>query len=65
MPRLSYEYTKSVLERVSFDSTLFYKELKKAIGNLLPYEVELLKKWLLNFTSEKPELQEYDSILNP
>ena len=51
------DYTKSILERVSFDPALFYKELQKAIRSLLPYEREQLKVWLLNFTKEKPELK--------
>lgn len=57
MSRLMFDYTKSVLERVSFDSKLFLKELEKAIKVLLPYEVEQLTEWLINFTSEKPELR--------
>lgn len=57
MSRMVYEYTKTVLERVSFDSVLFEKELEKAIRNLLPYEVEDLRIWLLVFTDEKPELK--------
>ncbi|MBK8599988.1 MAG: hypothetical protein IPN80_05010 [Flavobacterium sp.] len=64
MPRMIYDYTKSVLERVSFDPVLFCKELRKAIKNLLPYELEQLRKWLQNFTSEKPELQQYITIVN-
>ena len=64
MPRMIYDYTKSVLERVSFDPILFCKELRKAIKALLPYELEQLKKWLTNFTTEKPELQQYISIVN-
>ncbi len=52
-----YEYTTMVLERVSFDAILFEKELQKAIRNLLPYEVDLLRNWLLVFTDEKPELK--------
>ena len=59
MPRMIYDYTKSVLERVSFDPKLFCKELKKAIKNLLPYEIEQLRKWLEKFTNEKPELRQY------
>jgi len=59
-----YDYTKSVLERVSFDPVLFLKELKKAIKNLLPYELEQLKKWLLNYTNEKPELRPCVEILS-
>lgn len=58
MSRLIYDYTKSVLERVSFDTILFCKELDKAIKMLLPYEIEQLTEWLLNFTKEKPELKQ-------
>ncbi|MES2239974.1 MAG: hypothetical protein V4497_06905 [Bacteroidota bacterium] len=57
MPRMIYDYTKSILERVSFAPDLFVKELKKAVRNLLPYEIEHLKNWLLFYTKEKPELQ--------
>ncbi|MBC5838682.1 hypothetical protein [Flavobacterium muglaense] len=57
MSRMIYDYTKEVLERVSFNTELFIKELKKAVKNLLPYELESLKQWLDFFTSEKPELQ--------
>ena len=58
MPRLSYDYTKNVLEKVSFDIKLFAKELKKAVRTLLPYELEQLREWLLQFTKEKPELRQ-------
>lgn len=58
MSRMIYDYTKEVLERVSFNSELFTKELKKAIKNLLPYEMEQLKKWLVYYTSERPELKQ-------
>ncbi|MBP8157114.1 MAG: hypothetical protein KAX93_01940 [Flavobacterium sp.] len=64
MPRMIYDYTKSVLERVSFDPTLFAKELKKAVKNLLPYEIEQLKKWLQYFTQEHPELQQCLKVVN-
>ncbi|MEN9337124.1 MULTISPECIES: hypothetical protein [Flavobacterium] len=57
MPRAIYEFTKSVLERVSFDAVLFCKELEKAVRVLLPYEVEELTQWVLQFTEEKPELR--------
>jgi len=59
-----YDYTKSVLERVSFDPALFAKELKKAIRNLLPYELEQLKRWLQFFTKEKPELTKCLLVIN-
>ncbi|MCZ8198715.1 MAG: hypothetical protein O9267_14015 [Flavobacterium sp.] len=64
MSRLIYDYTKSVLERVSFDAILFCKELDKAVRVLLPYEVEQLTEWLLNFTQEKPELRQCLLIIN-
>lgn len=64
MSRMIYDYTKSVLERVSFDPILFCKELRKAIKNLLPYEIEQLRKWLKNFTNEKPELKQYIGIVS-
>ncbi len=56
MARAMFDYTKTVLERVSFDSNLFSKELKKALTRLLPYEIEELKIWLLQLTLQKPEL---------
>lgn len=52
-----YDYTKSVLERVSFDPVLFIKELRKAVKALLPYELEQLRNWLVYFTDEKPDLK--------
>lgn len=64
MSRMIYDYTKSVLERVSFDPVLFMKELKKAIRSLLPYEIEKLCKWLDYFISEKPELQPCLIVIN-
>lgn len=58
MPRQIYLYTKSILERVSFDAKLFCKELEKATRMLLPYEMDQLREWLLSFTQEKPELRQ-------
>ena len=57
MSRKIYDYSKLVLERVSFDAQLFAKELQKALDLLLPFEIEQLKDWLINFTKEKPELR--------
>lgn len=50
-------YTKNILESVSFDTQLFCKELEKALKLLLPYEIEQLTDWLINYTIEKPELR--------
>lgn len=58
MARAMLEYTKTVLQKVSFDVKLFTKELKKAISRLLPYEIEELKRWLQRFILDKPELQQ-------
>jgi hypothetical protein len=64
MSKAMFDYTKSVLERVSFDVTLFCKELEKAIKTLLPYEMEQLREWLLHFIIEKPELKHCLVIIN-
>jgi hypothetical protein len=58
MSKIMFDYTKSILERVSFNPVLFLKELEKAIKTLLPYEMEQLEEWLLKFTIGKPELKE-------
>ncbi|MDX6747148.1 hypothetical protein SHK09_10130 [Polaribacter sp. PL03] len=56
MARAMFEYTKTVLKKVSFNSELFCKELKKGLESLLPYEVDELTIWLRSFTANKPEL---------
>lgn len=64
MKRTMFDYTKTILESVSFDPLLFCKELEKALKMLLPYEVEQLTDWLLSFTSEKPELRQCLVLIN-
>lgn len=39
------EYIKMILQKVSFDKSLFEKELKKAIAMLVPEEIKQLKSW--------------------
>ena len=56
MARAIFEYTKTVLKKVSFDAELFCKELEKAINRLLPFEIDELRIWLVQFTVNKPEL---------
>lgn len=56
MARAMYEYTKTVLEKVSFSVELFSRELQKALVRLLPYELDELKHWLKQFTRENPHL---------
>ena len=58
MPRAMLEYTKTVLQKVSFDAKLFTKEVKKAVSLLLPQEIEELKIWLKQFIDDKPELHQ-------
>lgn len=57
MPRKIYNYSKLILESVSFDLKLFNKELLKAIKQLQPFEIEKLKLWLVDFVKEKPDLR--------
>ena len=64
MKRTMFDYSKTILERVSFDPLLFCKELEKALKMLLPYEVEQLTDWLLNFTNGKPELRQCLVLVN-
>ncbi|WP_073245134.1 hypothetical protein [Maribacter aquivivus] len=58
MSKSMLEYSKTVLKKVSFDTLLFCKELKKALTTLLPEEVEELKIWIESFITDKPELQQ-------
>ncbi|PKH51329.1 hypothetical protein CXF68_11830 [Tenacibaculum sp. Bg11-29] len=56
MARAMYEYTKTVLKKVSFNTDLFKRELEKALNRLLPYEIDELAIWLRQFTANKPDL---------
>ena len=56
MARAILDYSKTVLKKVSFDLELFSKELEKAVKRLLPFEIEELRLWLLQFTVDRPEL---------
>ncbi|MDG1038632.1 MAG: hypothetical protein P8P15_09165 [Polaribacter sp.] len=63
MARAMFEYTKTVLKKVSFNSDLFCKEVEKALCRLLPYEIDELTIWLKQFTSNKPELHLYLALI--
>lgn len=65
MARAMFEYTKTVLHKVSFDVTLFCKEVKKALERLLPYEVEELKVYIVTLIRQNPELNQCLIYLNP
>ena len=58
MSRAVFDYTKEVLQKVSFNSELFHRELEKAIKQLLPFEIQELKIWLKSFTMDRPELRD-------
>ena len=58
MAKSMLEYTKMVLHKVSFDVTLFCKEVQKALGILLPHELEELKVFIHSLIQEKPELNQ-------
>ena len=64
MARAMFEYSKTVLKKVSFSSDLFCKELEKALKRLLPHEISELTIWLRQYTSNKPELHSYLSLLS-
>ena len=51
-----FEYTKTVLKKVSFDASLFCKEVQKAVKRLLPYEIEELKIFIDSLILQNPEL---------
>lgn len=53
-----FEYTKTILKKVSFDATLFCKEVQKAAQRLLPYEIEELKIFIKSLILQNPELQQ-------
>lgn len=63
MSRAMFKYTQNILTQVSFDVNLFCKELEKALGSMLPYEVEKLKDWVVEFIAEKPELNSCMALL--
>ena len=52
----TYYFYKNVLRKVSFDTNLFVKELKKAISVLSKQEGIRLYNWALSFSKSQPEL---------
>ncbi|WP_373055957.1 hypothetical protein [Zunongwangia sp. H14] len=64
MARAMFDYTKTVLDKVSFDANLFCKEVKKAIQRLLPHEIEELKIWIISLIKQNPELNDCLIYLN-
>ncbi|APS40009.1 hypothetical protein APR41_16625 [Salegentibacter salinarum] len=64
MARAMFEYTKTVLDKVSFDPILFCREVKKALQRLLPHEIEELRIWIIALTRKNPELNQCLTYLN-
>ncbi|WP_055437511.1 hypothetical protein [Lacinutrix algicola] len=58
MARAMFEYTKTILNKVSFDANLFCKEVQKALQRLLPYEIEELKIYIESLINENPDLNQ-------
>ena len=53
------EYVKQILTKVSFNKTLFEKELLKSSKSLLPEELSQLREWCYtNFSNEYMEIIE-------
>jgi len=63
MARAFFEYTKTILEKVSFDKNIFKRELRKANKILLPHERTELIVWFKALCIRKPELQDLEFIL--
>ena len=64
MSRAMFEYTKTILNKVSFDPSLFCKEVQKAILRLLPYEIEELKLFIQRLVHVNPDLKQCMVYLN-
>ena len=56
MARAMLEYTKTILDKVSFDVTLFCKEVQKAVKRLLPHELKELEDYIMSLIHQNPEL---------
>ena len=64
MSRAMFEYTKTVLNKVSFDSTLFCKEVHNALKRHTAYEIEELKLFIQNLITYNPDLKQCMVYLN-
>jgi|TARA_B110000003_G_C16248285_1_gene377908 hypothetical protein len=64
MSRAMFEYSKTVLSKVSFDPVLFCKEVQKAVLRLLPYEIEELKLFIKGMIRVNPDLKQCMIYLN-
>jgi len=53
-----FDYTKRILENVSFDAALFVKEFNKALLQMVPYDVDRLEQWVEKYVADKPSLHQ-------
>ncbi len=53
-----FEYTKTILNKVSFDVNLFCREVEKALERLLPYEIQELKIYIESLIQKNPDLDQ-------
>ena len=60
-----FEYTKTILNKVSFDANLFCREVQKAVQRLLPYEIEELKIFINSLILQNPDLNQCLIYLKP
>ncbi len=63
MARAMFEYSKTVLRKVSFNADLFCRELEKALERLLPHEINELTIWIKQYIRNKPELTNCMNLL--
>ena len=55
----SLSYAKLILAKVSFDASIFQRELHKAVNLLLPHEIKSLEQWCYRRFGDK-----YGSLLD-
>lgn len=65
MARAMLAYTKEILEKVSFDSDLFFRELNKALNMLLPHEIEELYFHVVQMATVNPQLRSSLYLFRP
>ncbi|MDN6280402.1 MAG: hypothetical protein L0J45_05295 [Psychroflexus sp.] len=57
MPSAMLDYTKEILNKVSFDAQLFARELAKAVQILQPHELDELKEFIMVLCRQNPQLR--------
>jgi len=65
MARAMFDYTLTILNKVSFDANLFCREVQKALKRLLPFEIEELKIYITSLVHKNPNLNKCLIYLKP